>query len=165
MWRKSWLKALAGVAVAAVISGGGLATAQAAGLTTGLLQKMSYPSQFTVSKQAPLRDGTYDQRAALGGDEGARNPAVVRFVNASIAGDQAAVLLSTNTGGSGIFVTLHLVTQTAGVPLAGPGLLLGDRWGINSLSFADGRVTLDVTRGAPTDPLCCPTLHDVRVYS
>jgi hypothetical protein len=166
MFRAIW-KATFGAALvlaAAVGFEGGSAHAQGAQVTVEQLRNATYPSEFTLSKTASLRDGRYDQRAALGPVDGPRNPAVVMFHSAALGDGYAAVLLTTNTGGSGIFLTLHLVTYEAGAVQAGPGLFLGDRWQINSFTAQGNSVTLDVVRTAPTDPLCCPTLKDTQTY-
>lgn len=87
------------------------------------------------------------------------------FVRAAIGGDYAVVLLATSTGGTGVFLSLHLVTSPAGAVTAPPGLFLSDRWRFNSLSLSGDRVLLEVVRPGPSDPACCPTLAETRVYT
>src|SRR3954468_12452702 len=134
MLRRTLIAVMAAVTVLLSAASSSAAHAATPALTADALRNIAYPSQYTLAGSAPLRDGKYDQRADLGGDLGAKNPAVVSFTSAAIGDNYSAVLLATNTGGSGIFLTLHLVTVQAGVPQAGPGLFLGDRWRINSMS-------------------------------
>jgi hypothetical protein len=125
---------------------------------------MSYPSQFTLSKQAPLSNGRFDQRAVLSPEEAAKHPATVNFHTAVIGTDYAAVLLATNTGGSGTFFTLHFVSTDGTRIEAGPGLLLGDRWRVQGLELKDGVVVLNTVRPGANDPLCCPSLAETHYY-
>lgn len=139
----------------------GAARAQTAGLTVGLLQNATYPSEFTVGKQVTLRDGRYDQRAALNDPF---RPALITFVDAVIGTEYAAVVIASNTGGSGVFLSLHPVTSSAGAVTAGPGLFLGDRQRIEGFAIVDGRVRLALLTQGPGEPFCCPTQRETREF-
>lgn len=156
------------VAIAAVTAGLLLlgrpdhASAQVSAMLPDMLKNLTYPSEYTVSGFAPLRDGRYDQRAAL---NDSLKPALVTFVASSTGQEYSAVLLATNTGGSGVFGTLHLVRARNGIALAGPGLFLGDRERFERLALDDeGAFVLTVTTQGPGEPFCCGTKREVREY-
>ncbi len=137
---------------------GGPAEAQSAGLTEDVLRNATYPSEYSPTRSVTLRDGRYEW------SQPSPQRGTATFVRAAIGSQYAVVLLGTNTGGTGDFLSAHVVTGSFGAVQAGPGLFLGDRWRVNSLTLGGDRVLLDVVRHAPSDPLCCPTLAEVRVY-
>ena len=155
--------ALAAVAAGVLLLGHpDRASAQVSAMLPDMLKNLSYPSEYTVSGFAPLRDGKYDQRAALNDP---LKPALVTFVASSTGAEYSAVILATNTGGSGVFGTIHLVRPQNGVALAGPGLFMGDRERFESLALDDeGAFVLTVTTQGPGEPLCCGTKREVREY-
>ncbi|MFA7297740.1 MAG: hypothetical protein WC211_11260 [Dehalococcoidia bacterium] len=138
------------------------AQAQVTAMLPDMLKNLTYPSEYTVSGFAPLRDGRYDQRAALNDP---LKPALVTFVASSTGPEYSAVILATNTGGSGVFSTIHLVRAQNGVALAGPGLFTGDRErDINLLMDDEGTFIVTLTTQGPGEPLCCGTKREVREY-
>src|SRR5262249_312232 len=139
------------------------AGAQVTAMLPDVLKNLDYPSQFTSSGRAPLRDGTYDQRAALGTDA---PRAVVTYVSSVANDDYGAAVLAANTGGSGIFVPLPLVRAQRGIASAGPGLLLGDRVRIEKMGISpEGEcLVIDLVTQGPGDPLATPTKHETREY-
>jgi hypothetical protein len=154
------LAVLLGFAVLLAAGAPGSAHAQAAPLTLDQLKNATYPSTFTASKSATLVDGAYSEAAA----PGSASLVQVQFVDAAISPDFAAVVLATSGGGSGTFYTLHLVTVQDGAPFAGAGLQLGDRIKLNSIAIVDNQVRIDMTTQGPTDPMCCPTQDETRIY-
>ena len=136
--------------------------AQVSAMFPEVLKNLTYPSEFTVSGKAPLRDGKYDQRAALNDP---LHPALVTYVVSVAKPEYGAVVLATNTGGSGIFSTLHLVRATNGVATAGPGLFLGDRVRIDKLGInEDGVLEVYIVTQGPGEALCCGTKLEERDY-
>jgi len=73
--------------------------------------------------------------------------------------EDAMVSLGTNTGGTGTFVELALVLNTAGQPQHVTSANIGDRVPVRGLFIADGVLTADLTIHDADDPLCCPTLE------
>ena len=138
------------------------AEAQVSAMLPDQLKNLTYPSTYTVSGFAPLRDGKYDQRAAL---NDLLKPALVTFIQSSTGTDFSAVLLATNTSGSGVFVTLHLVRAQNGVATAGPGIFLGDRLKIEGVALTDeGCFIVSYITQGPGEPLCCGTKRETREY-
>ena len=78
--------------------------------------------------------------------------------------DMVAVVLNSNTGGSGTFYDLAVATLEDGMLGEIYTVQLGDRVGILSLAIEDGVVTVDMVEQGPQDPLCCATQHVVRTY-
>jgi heat shock protein HslJ len=76
----------------------------------------------------------------------------------------AAVVLSVNTGGSGTFVFLIAVTNNKGQAQQAATVLVGDREPVKALSIKDGKIVATVQAHATKDPLCCPSQEVVRTY-
>ena len=76
----------------------------------------------------------------------------------------AAAVLATNTGGSGVFVDLTVVINERGEPRHEASLFLGDRVKPRQIRIEDGEITLDMTVHGEDDPLCCPTQKVTRTY-
>ncbi len=77
---------------------------------------------------------------------------------------ERAVLVTANTGGSGVFV--HVVAYGSGSLGAEQEavLELGDRVQLNRFEAEGDTLLLDVTEHGPDDPLCCPTRRTTRRY-
>jgi len=71
--------------------------------------------------------------------------------------DDAAVLLATNTGGSGVFVDLAVVLDRGGKPQDAARFFLGDRVKPERVAINGGLIELALVVHGPDDPLCCPT--------
>lgn len=69
----------------------------------------------------------------------------------------AAVILSRQSGGSGILKYLVAMRNAGNGFRQQDSLLLGDRIRVNTLSIVDGSVILDILTFNPDDPVCCPT--------
>lgn len=99
------------------------------------------------------------------------NTAQVKVLPQSTLGDlngdgknEAAVLLSENYGGSGVFVSLIAFQKNGDSLQQSPAILIDDRPVINSLSIADGKVTLDAVIHGENDPMVSPSLGVVETY-
>jgi heat shock protein HslJ len=138
-----------------------------AALALESLKNADYRSGFTVSGRAPLSNGEYREA----GPQGSASETVVRLVEPVAYGELpdgqlASVLaLSTETGGSGTFYELALVTDLNGAPLNIASVFLGDRIQLNSLKLENGQVLVDMVKQGPNDPMCCPTLHVLQKYA
>jgi len=73
--------------------------------------------------------------------------------------DAAAVLIVENGGGTGNFVSLHLVQDVGGEAVNTASALLGDRPRVTNLAInADGSITVDMIQVGPNDAFCCPNM-------
>ncbi len=137
------------------------------GLTAGLVQNATYPSEFTASGEVRLSAGAFSGAAGEDGTE-----TTVTFGQEAAFGDlngdgadDAAVTLATNTGGSGTFIELVALVYDNGVAVAVASESLGDRVGISSIGIVEGLIELDAIVHRDEDPLCCPTLPVSRDYA
>ena len=79
--------------------------------------------------------------------------------------DDGVAYLWANTGGSGVFVYLAVVSAGTGASANIATLLLGDRIKLLSTAIDDGQITLEAIVQGPDDPFCCPTQQVVQVYA
>jgi hypothetical protein len=131
-------------------------------LDTRSLRNAEYLSESAESGRVQLRDGRLI-------DEAAR--VWVTMLNVVAYGDvngdgvsDAAVILATNTGGSGVFHDLAVVVDRDGRPVNVAITNIGDRVKINSISVDRQRIVLDLVTQGPSDPMCCPTNHVIQKY-
>jgi hypothetical protein len=161
MLRQAWLLVFAcSVIATTAFTAASPAHAESGVLTEAMLQNMTYPSEITAGRVAPLRDGKYEEPAA----SGSASKTTVAFVQSAISEDFAAVILASSAGGTGTFYTLHVVTESAGAATAGPGLQIGDRIRVNSVAIAGNTVRIGMTVHGPADPACCPSLSATREF-
>jgi hypothetical protein len=131
-------------------------------LSRRLLENATYSSQDTESETVHLSGGKFEDPSAH-----VWVTMLDTFATGDLDGDrrqEAVVVLATNTGGSGVFHSLHVVRDQDGRPVDAAAAELGDRIELESLSVADGRVVVDMVTHGPSDPMCCPTLRVVQTY-
>ena len=109
-----------------------------------------------------LRDGVYEGEPLVQG--GASRPRVELLdmppVLHDLDGDgidDAAVLLAENSGGSGAFTYLAVVSCRDGRAVNTGTIGLGDRVMIRSLGGQEGSIVVEFVAAGPDEPLCCPT--------
>jgi hypothetical protein len=78
--------------------------------------------------------------------------------------DDAAVIIFSNTGGSGSWIDLTVILNSNGEPTFIDSAPLGDRTRINSIIIDRGIITLDIVTHGPEDAMCCPTLEKTVKY-
>ena len=131
-----------------------------------VLANMEYLSEWTESGTAPLVDGEYREPAA----PGSASEIVVRLTEHVAYGqltdgrEAAAVILTTETGGSGTFYDLAVVVEEDGQSVNVATTLLGDRVKIENLAFVGGEILVEMVTQGPEDPMCCPTQRVVQTY-
>ncbi len=129
---------------------------------TQAVRNATYMSQFTEIGFVELSDGEFrdaEQRIHAGLDP--------HMAFGDLDGDpgvEAAVIVGTNTGGSGGFVDLAIVDGRDGDVVNVATLFLGDRLRIHSVAIEEGEVVLDATMHTPDDPMCCPSLRATRRF-
>lgn len=119
-----------------------------------------------VPKTIQLTNGKYQQ-----GVPGDPNYTVVNLTNFVAAGDlngdgteDIAALFAENYGGSGVFTLLAVYTAVNGTLTFQSSQLVDDRPQLNALTIQNGEVFLDAVTHASQDPMCCPTMRNVRHY-
>lgn len=78
--------------------------------------------------------------------------------------EDAAVIIVSNFGGSGVFVELVVMINDKGNPLYLDSEILGDRVIINSIVIESSEIILALIILGPDDPMCCPTLEKIAKY-
>ena len=89
------------------------------------------------------------------------------FAFGDLTGDgraDAAVILSENGGGSGVFESVIAVINQGGKPHPQSEAPLGDRVLIKSADISSGVIHLNMIVPGPNDPMCCPTLPQKQNY-
>jgi hypothetical protein len=129
-------------------------------LSAQALSNATYQSAFTGSRVAPLANGTYAEPDTQ---------VVVRLSDRVAYGQvngqpAAAVVLATNTGGSGVFVDLAVVMIGARGPLNVATVGLGDRVLVDALLIVDNQLIVEMVQAGPDDPMCCPTQRVRNAY-
>ena len=127
---------------------------------------MTFLSNWTSSDQAKLTNGEYCEAPA----PGSASHIVVKLTNTVAFGnmhgnDVAAVILVTDSGGSGTFYDVaFLIKEPQGwrnVDVA----FLGDRVKVHSVGLEEDKIVIDMTTHGPKDPLCCPTHRTIRAFA
>lgn len=113
-----------------------------------------------------LQDGAFEADAPQGEDR-----PVYELLEPHATGDlngdgsqDAAVLISSNFGGSGVFVDLEAVVNNRGLPQAVARFELGDRVQVEDLKIQDDVIVVKLITHGPGDPACCPSLETERRF-
>jgi len=131
-------------------------------LSAAALRNATYPCQYIDAGVVRLEDRAYEDTA--------RRITVFmlpEYAVGDLDGDSipdAAVLLATNTGGTGTFEDLVFVLNRAGEPDPAASIFLGDRVPVEHIRVVEGRVEVDLTMHGPGDPMCCPTMDITRQF-
>lgn len=91
------------------------------------------------------------------------NPIALGDINSDGVQDAAAIL-ALQTGGSGTFMYLAIISSQAGTITNLDTIPLGDRVRVQSLNIKNGQVRLNILKHKSTDPQCCPTNLVTEVY-
>ena len=136
------------------------------GLSPDVLKNMEYKSDWTESGKAKLINGEYREPAAPGSASEIVVTLTDNIAFGQLNGQEAvAVVLVTNTGGTGNFTDLAVVIKQDGKPVNVATAPLGDRVRINSLTIENNEIMVDMITHGPDDPACCPTQQVVQKYA
>ncbi|MBV6396561.1 MAG: hypothetical protein HFACDABA_02159 [Anaerolineales bacterium] len=112
-------------------------------------------------------DGTFTR----GADPSAVDYADLRLLDFFPMGDlnedgarDAAVLIAENYGGTGVFVSIHVVLNDNGQPRDSASYMIDDRPQINALEIRNGEIFLDAIVHDLDDPMCCPASPVTRAF-
>lgn len=150
-----------------VLSCAEAATTAGQPLTLEALKNAAYFSEWPADGVAQLVDGKYQEEY----EEGGASKLFIVFTDMYAFGDldgdgveDAAVVLATSGGGSGLFMSLEAVINDGGTPHHVATAFLGDRVELKSISIESGVITVDMVTHGPDDPFCCPTLEVTQEY-
>jgi len=124
-------------------------------------REAGYPMDHLGAGTIQLSKGAYHDSAA------GLDVRLIATAVGDIDGDNradAAVVLASQTGGSGTFVDLFaLLDHDDGAVTRGP-VSLGDRVKVDSIRVSDRAIRLHLLSHGPDDPLCCPTQRVVETF-
>jgi len=106
-----------------------------------------------------LRNGKHDELAAPASSSHRTSEIWGSPVAADLDGDgdqDAVVIIATEQGGSGRFYYVAVAELDGGSYTGSTGVLLGDRIAPQSVTFADGVVTVDYAERKPGEPMTTP---------
>ena len=117
-----------------------------------------------------LTRGAYEGRPFVSG--GAARPGVRLWSNLVAygalddqPGEEAAVLLSETSGGSGEFVYLAVMANRNGRVVNLGTVGVGDRVKVRTVRILDRRILMDVVEAGPGEAMCCPTLLAQKAFA
>jgi hypothetical protein len=128
--------------------------------------RVIFNSKWTQSGTVQLSYGQYRESIA----PGSATETVVKLgeeiAYGEISGlDAAAVILFTNSGGSGTFFDLALLVRMNTGWINTDVAFIGDRVTVHSLTFEDEAIIVDMTTHGPDDPMCCPTVRQEQRFT
>jgi heat shock protein HslJ len=137
-------------------------------LTEQALKNATYPCEWDENGEITLMTGRFEGEPFV--EEGATR-LIVTLIEPVAFGDldgdgvdEAVVILATNPGGSGTFISLEAMGNDDGTPVHLASYQLGDRVRAESLAIQDGQIVLEMVTHGPDDPMCCPTQKVTLTY-
>jgi hypothetical protein len=124
-------------------------------------REASYSMSHLGAGIIQLSGGTYQDSS------GALEVHLVKSATGDLDGDgrrDAAVVLASQTGGTGTFVDLFVVLDKDKGPVTRGPASLGDRVEVDSMRVTNRAIKLHLLTHGPDDPLCCPTQRVVETF-
>lgn len=125
------------------------------------LRNLTYLNEYSTDEQVTLENGQYEEDDGL----------LVTLTGYVAYGDlnddaveDAAVVLETDTAGTGRFYELAVVIDEKGTLTNTATTLLGDRVQLNDVAIVDGQIIVDMITQGPGDAACCPTREVQQIY-
>ena len=129
------------------------------------LDQISFRSAWTADGTVRLTNGAFREPAAPGSAAELVIQATGDVARGEINGTpSAAVILTTNAGGSGTFFDLALLQWQSGTWINTDTVELGDRVEVHGVIIQGNTIRVDLTAHGPGDPICCPSLRMARDY-
>lgn len=135
-------------------------------LTLEKLKNGEYRPETFEYRSVRLTNGSYQEEVDDSGIQ-ARVYMADKISFGDLNGDgigDAALILVSSTGGSGVFYELVAVTNQQGNPIQAAAIMLGDRTDVRNLAIRSGRIEVERIKHGPKDPMCCPTLRVRETY-
>lgn len=132
------------------------------------LRNLTYRNEYSAEDQVTLEDGQYEEDDPAVEGDGLLVTLTGYIAYGDLNGDaveDAAVILESNTAGTGVFYELAVVIDEDGTLTNVATTLLGDRVAINDLDIVDGQIVVDMITQGPDDAACCPTLEVQQSYA
>lgn len=129
------------------------------------LEKLKNSEYIVSGEKIKLTNGIYEHGTIAKGDLLLLEIGEVTFGELNSDGkEDAAVILKSSGGGSGVFTELAAVINKNGIPYHVASVEIGDRVKIQSISIKSEQIIVNMLKHGPSDPMCCPTLKTVVKY-
>jgi len=129
------------------------------------LKNLTYQNESANFGKAVLKDGSFMESAAPGSASKTivklSEPPVYGVVNGKRA---AAVILITNSPGSGVFYDLAVITENMKTTDVIPTVNLGDRIKVNSITFKMDTIEVDMNTQAKGEPMVEHSAREIRKF-
>ncbi len=142
-----------------------------AGLQIDQLRNTSYRFTDMPNQPVQLTDGVKPRDVSDPAGADYRVAGIVGGGEAIALGDldgdgseDAAVILTADPDGTGVFFHLFVMLSNAGQPAQAAEAFLGDRVALHEVSIANREVTVRMDVAGPEDGACCPSQPSVRRY-
>ncbi len=128
-------------------------------------QNITLPMEEAPKGLVPLENGHFSKKVTKNG-QGAFYAEIEKVATYKWKGKNvAALVLSYNTGGSGVFKRLYFLTLHNNKWLPKWWLDIGDRTPIRYLSlYRHGKIYVGMVDHGDDDPMCCPTKRVLRIF-
>lgn len=134
-------------------------------LTLDVLKNLEYSVAVSDGKPVKLVNGRFDQSDPIEERFYVIATDSVGFGDFDGDGrDDAAIIIVSGTGGTGVFEDLALVLNEKNKPRVVSGVMLGDRVDVKGVTVRRGEVLVDLVQQGPKDPMCCPTERVTRRF-
>lgn len=144
------------------------AALQNTSLTADDIKNAEYSSEWSSSGKVKLKDGIYREKIV----PDAATELVIRLGDTIAFGDlnndgvdEGTAILITDSGGSGTFYYLVVLTDNNGTPEHRATAPLGDRIKMQSLTIQSGHILLEMITHGPDDPMASPSLRMRKKYT
>ncbi|MCB0129167.1 MAG: hypothetical protein KDE58_43170, partial [Caldilineaceae bacterium] len=132
------------------------------------LSNLTYFNEYSAEDQVTLENGQYEEEDPASAGDGLLVTLTGYVAYGDLNGDaveDAAVVLESNTTGTGRFYNLAVVIDEDGTLTNVATTLLGDRVELNDITIVDGQIVVDMVTQGPGDAQCCPTLAVEDLYA
>jgi heat shock protein HslJ len=128
-------------------------------------ESMTFLSSRFPTGKVTLSRGEYREKAA----PGSAAEKVVRLSDKQVFGlinskETGAVVLVTETGGSGTFFDLALLEKNAAGWVNTDVVMLGDRVEVHAIEMDGDAIVVRIKTHGPEDPMCCPTYEVTKRF-
>ncbi len=129
------------------------------------LKNLTYQNESVNFGKAPLKDGEFIESAAPGSVSKTRVVLRQKPVYGTIKGERAAaVILVTDSPGSGVFYDLAVVTENMNNSDVIPVVNLGDRIKVNSIVFSGDSIIVDMNTQAKGESMAKHSNRELRKF-
>lgn len=153
-------RAVPSLALVVCLAAGCAGVSSSTALTKQQVQNAKYRVVYNGGEPFVLKDGRNDKVPTRNPDTTLKVAMSDQMAFGDLNGDglqDAVVVLASNLGGTGTYMTLATVENDNGQPYHTANADLGDRTQVNAVRVEGNLITVDVVRVGASDAACCPT--------